>query len=158
MKLASLSVLSFLCRVAAKCGSCETPGPSSPKAQPAWLAALKQERTDALKKVNYNGGVFATPELAWTQTSYIQPQSHPYDRFFYDPDVGYTIDKFLDDLKTRYGGIDSVLMWPTVGAHARLCCLPSQALVLCALAANAFSTPSTPVRCIRTVHEHRLGR
>ena len=43
----------------------------------------------------------------------MQPQSHPYDRYFYDPAAGYTITKFLDDLKTRYGGIDSVLMWPT---------------------------------------------
>jgi hypothetical protein len=40
--------------------------------------------------------------MQWTQQSYIQPQSHPYDRFFYDPVKGeYTIDRFLDDLKVR---------------------------------------------------------
>ena len=99
--------------VAATCGSCESSGPSSPAAQPDWLAALKKTRTESLAKVNYKGGVFATPELAWTQTSYIQPQMHPYDRYFYDPAVGYTVDKFLDDLKTRYGGVDSILLWPT---------------------------------------------
>jgi hypothetical protein len=38
---------------------------------------------------------------------------HPYDRFFYDPLAGYTVDKFLDDLNTRYGGVDSILLWPT---------------------------------------------
>ena len=100
-------------QASARCSSCEWDGPSSPGAQPAWLAALKQERTDTLKKVGYTGGVFDTPELAWTQTSYIQPQSHPYDRYFYDPAVGYTVDRFLGDLTARYGGIDSVLMWPT---------------------------------------------
>jgi iron(II)-dependent oxidoreductase len=45
------------------------------------------------------------------QTSYVQPQSHPYDLFFYDPSSGqYTVDVFLGDLTERYGGIDSVLV------------------------------------------------
>jgi formylglycine-generating enzyme required for sulfatase activity len=36
------------------------------------------------------------------------------DRYFYDPVVGkYTVDRYLDDLKKRYGGIDAVLIWPT---------------------------------------------
>ena len=35
------------------------------------------------------------------------------DRYFYDPVAGhYTVDKYLDDLVKRYGGIDSVLIWP----------------------------------------------
>ena len=35
------------------------------------------------------------------------------DRFFYDPVAGkYTIDRYLADLNERYGGIDSVLIWP----------------------------------------------
>ncbi len=35
------------------------------------------------------------------------------DRYFYDPVAGkYTVDKYLDDLEKRYGGIDSVLIWP----------------------------------------------
>jgi hypothetical protein len=100
--------------VAAKCGSCESAGPGTSADQPAWLDGLKKERTESLAKVGYKGGVFATPELAWTQTNYMQPQMHSYDRFFYDPvKHEYTVDKFLDDLKTRYGGVDSILMWPT---------------------------------------------
>ena len=36
------------------------------------------------------------------------------DRDFYDPAAGkYTVDRYLDDLEKRYGGIDSVLIWPT---------------------------------------------
>ena len=42
------------------------------------------------------------------------------DRFFFDPALGngtggagYTVDKWLADLNTRYGGIDKALIWPT---------------------------------------------
>ncbi len=36
------------------------------------------------------------------------------DRYLYDPVTGrYTVDRYLDDLKTRFGGIDAVLIWPT---------------------------------------------
>ena len=35
------------------------------------------------------------------------------DRYFYDPNTGlYTVDRYLNDLEKRYGGIDSVLIWP----------------------------------------------
>lgn len=37
-----------------------------------------------------------------------------HDKFFYDYESGkYTVDKYLDDLEKRFGGIDSVLFWPT---------------------------------------------
>ena len=36
------------------------------------------------------------------------------DRYFYDPVAGrYTVDRYLDDLEKRYGGIDAVLIWST---------------------------------------------
>jgi formylglycine-generating enzyme required for sulfatase activity len=36
------------------------------------------------------------------------------DRYFYDPvSRHYTVDRYLDDLDKRYGGIDAVLIWPT---------------------------------------------
>lgn len=100
--------------VSAACGPCQTPGPISPAAQPAWLAALKLERESVLASINYTGGVFANPSLGWTQGAYIQPQVHPYDRFFFDEVSGnYTVDRFLADLEKRYGGVDAVLLWPT---------------------------------------------
>lgn len=89
-----------------------TSGPASPADQPQWLAGLKADREASLKNINYKGGVFDTPELQWTQTSYIQPQMHPYDNFFYDRTTRqYTPEKYLKDVKDRYGGIDAMLMW-----------------------------------------------
>lgn len=77
-----------------------------------WLRSLKADRDSAIKTIHYKGGVF--DKVPWTQTNYIQTQMHPFDRFFYDPDTGkYTVDKFLDDLKERYGGVESILLWPT---------------------------------------------
>ena len=35
------------------------------------------------------------------------------DRYFFDPVAGkYTVDRYLDDVDNRYGGIDAVLLWP----------------------------------------------
>ena len=54
------------------------------------------------------------PALQWTQSSFIQPQMMVHDRYFYDPVAGkYTVDRYLDDLEKRYGGIDAVLVWAT---------------------------------------------
>jgi iron(II)-dependent oxidoreductase len=36
------------------------------------------------------------------------------DRYFYDPVAHrYTVDRYLDDLEKRYGGVDAVLIGPT---------------------------------------------
>ncbi|MBS1604671.1 MAG: SUMF1/EgtB/PvdO family nonheme iron enzyme [Bacteroidetes bacterium] len=36
------------------------------------------------------------------------------DRCLYDPSARtYTVDRYLDDLRSRYGGLDAVLIWPT---------------------------------------------
>ncbi len=45
---------------------------------------------------------------------FIAPQSHIYDRFLFDNEAGvWTVDRFLDDFTTRYGGVDGVLLWAT---------------------------------------------
>ena len=37
-----------------------------------------------------------------------------YDRLFFDAQSGnYTVQRYLDDLTARYGGVDSVLIWPS---------------------------------------------
>jgi len=53
----------------------------------------------------------------------MQPQMMVHDRYFYDPVAGkYTVDRYLDDLEKRYGGIDAVLVWavyPNAGIDDR---------------------------------------
>lgn len=80
----------------------------------AWLDEMIAWRRDCRSTIHYNGSIYEHPALKWTQTSYMQPQMHLFDRFFYNTSSrSYTVDVWLDDLIERYGGIDSALLWPT---------------------------------------------
>ena len=95
-----------------------------------WLEVLDSWRDNCTASLGYNGSIYRVEQLQWTQSSFIQPQIHPCepalltvalaltnhsgDRFLWDPiSRNFTVSRFLIDLKTRYGGIDSVLVWPT---------------------------------------------
>lgn len=85
----------------------------SPEDYKAWLEDITHWRMEARVRAGYSGKEYERPELKWTQSSFIQPQMMVEDQYFYDPGTGhYTVDKYLDDLEKRYGGIDSVLIWP----------------------------------------------
>src|SRR5260370_7475540 len=89
------------------------PGPAKSTDFAAWLTDIKQWRAGRLTRIGYTGSEYDRAELKWTQRSFIQPQMMVEDRYFYDPLGGrYTVDRYLDDLDKRYGGIDSVLIWP----------------------------------------------
>jgi iron(II)-dependent oxidoreductase len=80
----------------------------------AWLADIRHWRNERLIRVGYDGSRYEMPALKWTQSSFFQPQMMVQDRYFYDPIARrYTVDRYLDDLEKRYGGIDTVLIWPT---------------------------------------------
>jgi formylglycine-generating enzyme required for sulfatase activity len=80
----------------------------------AWLADIKHWRDERRIRIGYDGSRYDLPALKWTQSSFMQPQMMVQDRFFYDPVSGkYTVDRYVDDLEKRYGGIDAVLVWPT---------------------------------------------
>ena len=79
-----------------------------------WLADVRHWRDERRIRVGYEGALYDLPALKWTQSSFMQPQMMVEDRYFYDPVSNrYTVDSYLDDLEKRYGGIDSVLIWPT---------------------------------------------
>ena len=84
-----------------------------------WLADMKKWRELKLAKIKYDGAEYERPELKWCQSAFVQPQMMVEDRYFYDPVAGkYTVDRYLDDLEKRYGGIDAVLIWhvyPNIG-------------------------------------------
>ena len=84
------------------------------KSHEEWLKAVTNWRDERRIRVGYDGSRYAMPELQWAQSAFIQPQMMVHDRYFYDPVAGkYTVDKYLDDLEKRYGGIDAVLIWAT---------------------------------------------
>lgn len=88
--------------------------PCAPPDYEVWLADMKRARDERRIRVGYDGSRYNLPALKWTQSSFIQPQMMVQDRYFYDPVAGrYTVDRYLDDLQVRYGGIDAVLIWPT---------------------------------------------
>ncbi|MDQ2712233.1 MAG: formylglycine-generating enzyme family protein, partial [Acidobacteriota bacterium] len=96
----------------------QIPGPScdscSVEERDAWLADIRHWREERRIRVGYDESRYDMPALRWTQSSFIQPQMMVQDRYFYDPVAGkYTVDRYLDDLEKRYGGIDAVLIWPT---------------------------------------------
>ena len=78
-----------------------------------WLRDVHQWRSERLVRVGYNDAEYRRPDLLWTQRDFIVPQMMVEDRFFYDVETRrYTVDKLLEDLNKRYGGIDGVLLWP----------------------------------------------
>ena len=93
-------------------------GPPSPADFPAWLAGMQQWRQTTRAALQAQSvdidALYRLPALEWTQRSFVQPQMMAHERFFYDSDSRrYTVDRYLDDVQQRYGGIDSVLIWPT---------------------------------------------
>jgi gamma-glutamyl hercynylcysteine S-oxide synthase len=95
-----------------------------------WLKDITHWRMERRIRVGLVGPPFPgipdfyhLPALAWTRSAFIQPQMMVHDRYFYDPVAHrYTVDRYLDDLDKRYGGIDAVLIWatyPNMGIDSR---------------------------------------
>jgi len=101
----------------------QIPGPATSADFEKWLADVTHWRMERRIRIGYSGSEYERPELRWTQSSFIQPQMMIHDRYFHDPVAGkYTVDRYLDDLERRYGGIDSVLVWqsyPNLGIDNR---------------------------------------
>jgi gamma-glutamyl hercynylcysteine S-oxide synthase len=88
-------------------------GPASRPVRDAWLAEMQKWREAERRRIKYDPAEYERTDLQWTRRSFVQPQMMVEDRYFYDSVVGkYTVDRYLDDLERRYGGIDSVLIWP----------------------------------------------
>ncbi|MGD0694110.1 MAG: formylglycine-generating enzyme family protein [Terriglobia bacterium] len=89
-------------------------GPVSEESFRDWLSYIQTWKREHLVRIGYDDAQYRRPEFKWTQSSFVQPQMMAHDRFFYDSEEGrYTVDRYLEDLKQRYGVIDSVLVWPS---------------------------------------------
>ena len=88
--------------------------PCTPLSHQDWLTDITHWRAERRIRIGYDPARYELPALKWTQSSFMQPQMMVHDRYFYDPVAGkYTVDRYLDDLDKRYGGIDAVLIWAT---------------------------------------------
>ena len=98
-------------------------GPAKPADFEQWYARMLNWRQKVRDSLKYNPANYHRKGLGWVQSSYIQTQMMVEDRYFYNPVTGkYTVDRYLNDLKKRYGGLDAVLIWPTypnIGVDSR---------------------------------------
>jgi iron(II)-dependent oxidoreductase len=84
-----------------------------PEDHQSFLDALRYWRTVRRIYVGYDGSRYDLPGLKWTQSSFIQSQAMVEERYLYDRDLmEYTVNRYLTDVDQRYGGIDSILLWP----------------------------------------------
>jgi formylglycine-generating enzyme required for sulfatase activity len=89
----------------------------------AWRRGMRLWRREHLIRMGYDDAQYRREELGWSQSNYVHAPMMVEDRYFYDPSGGeYTVDRYLDDLERRFGGIDSVLIWyvyPNIGIDDR---------------------------------------
>jgi formylglycine-generating enzyme required for sulfatase activity len=91
----------------------QIPGPAAKADTADWLRQVRAWRDERRVRAGLSSDLYERKELKWAQRSYIQPQAMVEDRYFYDPvKREYTVDRYVDDVVRRYGGIDSVLLWP----------------------------------------------
>ena len=102
---------------------CATSRICTPEEIQSYLRDLRHWRDERLQRIGYNDSEYTRPAMQWVQKSFVQPQAMMEDRYLYDPiRQRYTVDRYLDDLGKRYGGIDSVLLWhtyPNIGVDNR---------------------------------------
>jgi gamma-glutamyl hercynylcysteine S-oxide synthase len=89
----------------------------------SWLAEIQGWRAERRVRAGLDVSRYDDPRLKWAQSAFMQPQVMVEERYLYDPATRrYTVDRLLNDLKKRYGGVDAVLIWPTypnMGIDAR---------------------------------------
>jgi formylglycine-generating enzyme required for sulfatase activity len=97
-------------------------GPGEQQDYNDWLKGMQSWRDQVVQATNNVCArspddaecIYLNPKVNWTRTSYVQPQTHLYDRYLYDPvRHEYTVDRYLKYTEDLYGGIDSILIWPT---------------------------------------------
>lgn len=88
-----------------------------------WYQGLLEWRREHLIRIGFDDRLYGDPDLKWSQSNFVHALLMVEDRYFYDAETGrYTVDRYLDDLEARFGGIDSVLLWyiyPNIGIDDR---------------------------------------
>lgn len=61
--------------------------------------------------------VYDREDLAWTASAFGCYFLFAYDQRFWQPDNGYRVDAFMEEMRQRFGGVETVILWP---AYPRL--------------------------------------
>ena len=89
-------------------------GPTDTSETKNWLTQIEQWRKIEKTKLAYNDSHYKGKDIQWVRKNFIQTQMMVQERSFYDPiNNQYTVDKYLNEITSRYGGINSILIWPT---------------------------------------------
>jgi gamma-glutamyl hercynylcysteine S-oxide synthase len=88
-----------------------------------WVRGFTEWRTEHHIRIGFDDSLYRHPELEWAQGNFVHVLTMVEDRYFYDAEAGrYTVDKYLHDLESRFGKVDSVLIWyiyPNIGIDDR---------------------------------------
>jgi hypothetical protein len=95
------------------------PVDQSAAAYAAWSRNLSLFR----QRSTVDRSIYDLSELQWAAGAFVETQAMIHDRFLYDRAAGsWTVHRFLDDLRARYGGVDVVMLWhsyPNIGVDDR---------------------------------------
>ncbi|HZX29646.1 MAG TPA: SUMF1/EgtB/PvdO family nonheme iron enzyme [Telluria sp.] len=89
----------------------------------SWREQMTVWRHEHKLRMGYSDAQYRREDTQWAQRNFVHTQMMVEDRYFFDPvKNAYTVDRYLDDLERRFGGIDSVLIWyvyPNIGIDNR---------------------------------------
>lgn len=66
--------------------------------------------------------VYDREDLQWTASAFGAYFLFLYDQHFWRPDTGYQVDAFMEEMRQRFGGLETVILWPAyprIGADDR---------------------------------------
>lgn len=89
-------------------------GPPDPGRFPEWIERMKRWREHTRERIGYRDTEYGRAETAWASESLVEALVMIEDRYLFDPETyRWTVDTLLDDMETRWGGVDRMLLWPT---------------------------------------------
>lgn len=89
-------------------------GPKSPKNFTIWINDIKNWRINTKSDMNYKDTEYERSKTKWASMSFVEAFVMIEDLYIYDTKTNkWTVSKFLDDINSRWGGADRIILWPT---------------------------------------------
>lgn len=114
MIVTSLNLNAQIWRVWLKVTPQQIYGPENAGNTKLWQTKVSQWREIEKAKLAYDDIYYTKRDFQWIRKNFVQTQMMVQERAFYDPLKNkYTVDKFLKEVTAGYGGLNSILIWPT---------------------------------------------